>query len=67
MPEAAIEKFTYGTAAGASAVWIVRPESRVVEVYHLQGRQEFACGQEIPLPRPLPSGSVPVRDLFLGR
>ena len=53
--------------AGASAVWVIRPEFRFVEVCDQQGTREFQVGQEIPLPVPLPSGTILVGDLFVRR
>jgi len=54
-------------SAGASAVWIVHPEPQTIERFDRNGRQEFACGQDIPLPPPLPRGRVRVDELFLSQ
>ncbi len=51
-------------AGGASAVWVVRPKSRTIEVHDAKGLRIFSVGEEIALPTPLPAGTIPVEDVF---
>ena len=51
-------------AGGASAVWVVMPESRTIEVHDSEGLRIFAAGEEIALPTPLPAGTILVEAVF---
>lgn len=48
-----------------SAVWVIYPKRQAIVVHDNEGEQEYRMGEEIPLPRPLPSFAVPVRQVYL--
>jgi Uma2 family endonuclease len=56
---AAIDCLTHG----AKAVWHVRYDPDVVQVYTAASKKEYVAGQSIPLPRPM-TGSIRVKDIF---
>ena len=51
-------------AAGASAVWVIHPESRSVAVYNQHGTRDFHIGQKLALPPSLASATIVLNDIF---